>query len=282
MGWPADRDWTISIDLAELFAAPAGPAIKPTNIAAAAAMARQAPRVLGTRSSGKVSDGLIGTAVLRCGRERKNIPEITIMLQRAAANTPERERRPLSLQVLEGLLSHQGNGGSRRAAMVPRKSRVQLLPSTTAQCIDENALRRWPATTRRSARRMSDRRIRRAPEACEQHDRPGGPCENSEMVETGETRRDPPPGAENSQDSPPGGGESKRPHQPPSPRLGAVGRGSARRSPSRAAAWVVRSREGRAAERRLMARNLRQGWRVRRQNLPRRVHEHDAILKALS
>jgi len=87
---------TISIDLAELFAAPAGPAIKPTNIAAAAAMARQAPRVLGTRSSGKVSDGLIGTAVLRCGRERKNIPEITIMLQRAAANTPERERRPLS------------------------------------------------------------------------------------------------------------------------------------------------------------------------------------------
>src|SRR5438046_1910426 len=61
-----------------------------------AAMARQAPRVLGTRSSGKVSDSLIGTAVLRCGRERKNIPEITIMLQRAAANTPERERRPLS------------------------------------------------------------------------------------------------------------------------------------------------------------------------------------------
>src|SRR6266513_2167457 len=61
---------------------------------------------------------------------------------------------------------------------------------------------------------------------------------NSEMVETGETRRDPPPGAENSQDSPPGGGESKSPHQPPSPRLGAVGRGSARRSPSRAAAWV--------------------------------------------
>src|SRR6266705_3359683 len=75
MGWPAGRDWTISIDLAKLFAAPAGPAIKPTNIAAAAAMARQAPRVLGTRSSGKVSDGLIRTAVLRCGRERKNIPE---------------------------------------------------------------------------------------------------------------------------------------------------------------------------------------------------------------
>src|SRR6266487_601632 len=46
--------------------------------------------------------------------------------------------------------------------------------------------------------------------------------------------------------------------QPPSPRREAIGRGAACRLASRAAAWVVRGREGRAAECRLMARKLRQ------------------------
>src|SRR6266566_5684539 len=59
-----------------------------------------------------------------------------------------------------------------------------------AEGIDENANPRWPATTRRITRRMPDRRIRRAPEACEQQDRPGGPCENNETSEIGGSRRD--------------------------------------------------------------------------------------------
>src|SRR6266581_2546724 len=76
-------------------------------------------------------------------------------------------------------------------AMDPESPRVQPAPIDVLRRVsNENANHRWPATTRRIARRMPDRRIRRGPEACEQHDRPGVPCENNETSEAGGSRRD--------------------------------------------------------------------------------------------
>src|SRR6266545_4514858 len=188
----------------------------------------------------------------------------------------------------------------RRAAIGPESSEFSCSHRRFARYIDENVLRCWSATTPRGARgvpdpgKLAEDGFVRAAQA-EQHDVPRESSEGSENRQRSKSGES----SESSKSSKSGKSSKSskssksrkgrkgsdigdtgetRCDQPSSARLGAAGRGAARHSASRAAARLVRNRQDRAAKRRLMARNLRQGWRVRRQSLPRWVHEPDAIL----